>query len=68
MIWLLVPPVESNTAVEGCWGLNSRGLSCTPKQIDHVFIKIMLPNMMVGGLLSIDQLDFNFHLSKLALH
>jgi hypothetical protein len=68
MIWLLVPPVESNTAIEGCWVLNSRGLSCTPKQIDHVFIKIMLPNMMVGELLSIHQLDFNFHLSKLALH
>jgi hypothetical protein len=48
MIWLLVPPVESNTAIEGCWGLNSRQLSCTPKQIDHVFIKIMLPNMMIG--------------------
>jgi hypothetical protein len=68
MIWLLVPPVESNTALEGCWGLNSRGISCTPKQIDHVFIQNMLPNMMVGELLSIHQLDFNFHLSKLALH
>jgi hypothetical protein len=68
MIWLLVPPVESNTALEGCWGLNSRGLSGTRKQIDRVFIKNMLPNMMVGELLSIHQLDFNFQLSKLALH
>jgi hypothetical protein len=60
MIWLLVPPVESNTAIEGCWGLSSRGISCTPKQIDHVFIKNMLPNMMVGEPLSIHQLDFDF--------